>query len=335
MSSDHFPGHHGLDFTRKFIFFFSLALVSVLAGLATGSVTLGTDDLLAALRKDEGIAAEIVWQLRAPRVFAAFVTGALLAVAGCFLQTLLRNPLADPYVFGVSSGAAAGVLAAMLLGLGTDAGYVLGFAGAALVVVLVALLSYRVADWNPYRLLLTGVMVAAGLNALISLALVLAPSVAVKGMLFWLMGDLTHARPSPGPVVLLCVLIALSVALGTALNALSLGRLKAASLGVATRSLEYMLYLGAAAATAAAVLTAGTIGFVGLVVPHLVRLCGVHDHRLLVPFSALLGGSLVVVADTFARSAWAPVQLPVGILTALVGAPVLLLLLGRHTDAAR
>ncbi len=324
-----------MDLTRKFVFFVALALLSLLAGLATGSVTLGTDELLAALRNDEGIASEIVWQLRAPRVFAAFVTGALLSVAGCFLQTLLRNPLADPYIFGVSSGAAAGVLAAMLLGLGTDAGYALGFAGAALVVVLVALLSYRVADWNPYRLLLTGVMVAAGLNALISLALVLAPSVAVKGMLFWLMGDLTHARPSPGPVVLLCVLVALSVALGTALNALSLGRLKAASLGVATRSLEYTLYLGAAAATAAAVLTAGTIGFVGLVVPHLVRLSGVHDHRLLVPFSALLGGSLVVVADTVARSAWAPVQLPVGILTALVGAPVLLLLLGRQTDAAR
>ncbi len=324
-----------MEFTRKFVFFISLALVSLLAGLATGSVTLGTDELLAALRKEEGIASEIVWQLRAPRVLAAFVTGALLSVAGCFLQTLLRNPLADPYIFGVSSGAAAGVLAAMLLGLGTDAGYALGFAGAALVVVLVALLSYRVADWNPYRLLLTGVMVAAALNALISLALVLAPSIAVKGMLFWLMGDLTHARPSAGPAVVLCVLVALSVVLGTALNALSLGRLKAASLGVATRSLEYTLYLGAAAATAAAVLTAGTIGFVGLVVPHLVRLSGVHDHRLLVPFSALLGGSLVVVADTLARSAWAPVQLPVGILTALVGAPVLLLLLGRQTDAAR
>ncbi len=335
MPPDHFPGRHGLDFTRKLAFFVLLALLSLLAGLATGSVTFGIDEFLAALRAEEGVASEIVWQLRAPRVFAAFVTGALLSVAGCFLQTLLRNPLADPYVFGVSSGAAAGVLAAMLLGLGTDAGYALGFAGAALVVVLVALLSYRVADWNPYRLLLTGVMVAAGLNALISLALVLAPAVAVKGMLFWLMGDLTHARPSFGPVLLLCVLVALSIALGTALNALSLGRLKAASLGVATRSLEYTLYLGAAAATAAAVLTAGTIGFVGLVVPHLVRLSGVHDHRLLVPFSALLGGSLVVVADTFARSAWAPVQLPVGILTALVGAPVLLILLGRQTDAAR
>jgi iron complex transport system permease protein len=202
-------------------------------------------------------------------------------------------------------------------------------------VVLVALLSYRVADWNPYRLLLTGIMVAAGLNALISLALVLAPAVAVKGMLFWLMGDLTHATPSAGPVLLLGLLVALSVVLGSALNALSLGRLKAASLGVATRSLEYTLYLGAAAATAAAVLMAGTIGFVGLVVPHLVRLCGIHDHRVLVPVSALLGGSLVVVADTVARSAWAPLQLPVGILTALVGVPVLLLLLGRQNDAAR
>jgi len=324
-----------LDLTRKFVLFLLLALVSVLAGLATGSVALDTDELLAALRMRDGMASDIVWQLRAPRVFAAFVTGALLSVAGCFLQTLLRNPLADPYIFGVSSGAAAGVLAAMLLGLGSDAGYILGFAGAAGVVVLVALLSYRVADWNPYRLLLTGIMVAAGLNALISLALVLAPAVAVKGMLFWLMGDLTHATPSAGPVLLLGLLVALSVVLGSALNALSLGRLKAASLGVATRSLEYTLYLGAAAATAAAVLMAGTIGFVGLVVPHLVRLCGIHDHRVLVPVSALLGGSLVVVADTVARSAWAPLQLPVGILTALVGVPVLLLLLGRQNDAAR
>lgn len=282
----------------------------------------------------DGVASEIVWQLRAPRVFAAFVTGALLSVAGCFLQTLLRNPLADPYIFGVSSGAAAGMLAAMLLGLTTAAGYAFGLAGASAVVLLVALLSYRVADWNPYRLLLTGVMVAAGLNALISLVLVLAPSYAVKGMLFWLMGDLTYAEPPLGAALLLCLLVALSVVMGPALNALSLGRLKAASLGVATRRLEYTLYLGAAAATAAAVLTAGTIGFVGLIVPHLVRLCGVHDHRLLVPLSAISGGSLVIVADTIARSAWAPVQLPVGILTAIVGVPVLLVLLGRHADAA-
>lgn len=323
-----------MDSTRKFVLVLLLALVCALAGLVTGSVALGTDQLLSALLMRNGIASEIVWQLRAPRVFAAFVTGALLSVAGCFLQTLLRNPLADPYIFGVSSGAAAGMLAAMLLGLTVNEGYALGLAGAGAVVLLVALLSYRVADWNPYRLLLTGVMVAAGLNAVISLVLVLAPSYAMKGMLFWLMGDLTYAEPPFGAALLLCLLVALAIVLGPALNALSLGRLKAASLGVATRRLESVLYLGAAAATAAAVLTAGTIGFIGLIVPHLVRLFGVHDHRQLVPLSAVSGGSLVIVADTVARSAWAPVQLPVGILTALVGVPVLLVLLGRRADVA-
>ena len=335
MSAQSLRRHLELDTTRKFVLAFLLALAAVAAGLATGSVSLGADQLLSALLMREGVASDIVWQLRAPRVFAAFVTGALLSVAGCFLQTLLRNPLADPYIFGVSSGAAAGMLAAMLLGLTMDVGYLLGFAGAAAVALFVALLSYRVADWNPYRLLLTGVMVAAGLNAVISLVLVLAPAYAVKGMLFWLMGDLTYAEPPFGPGFLLCFLLVLAIAVGPALNALALGRLKAASLGVATRRLEYTLYLGAAAATAAAVITAGTIGFVGLVVPHLIRLCGVHDHRLLVPLAALIGGSLVIVADTVARSAWAPVQLPVGILTALVGVPVLLVLLARQVDAAR
>ncbi len=324
-----------METARKFVLVIVLTLAAVAAGLATGSVSLSADQLVSALLMREGVASDIVWQLRAPRVFAAFVTGALLSVAGCFLQALLRNPLADPYIFGVSSGAAAGVLAAMLLGLTMDFGYLLGFAGAAAVALLVALLSYRVADWNPYRLLLTGVMVAAGLNAVISLVLVLAPAHAARGMLFWLMGDLTYAEPPIGAAALLCILFVLSIVLGPALNALALGRLKAASLGVATQRLEYTLYLGAAAATAAAVITAGTIGFVGLVVPHLIRLCGVHDHRLLVPLSAFAGGSLVIVADTVARSAWAPVQLPVGILTAIVGVPMLLVLLGRQADAAR
>lgn len=320
---------------RTLSLFFAFAALSTLSGLLVGSVSLGYDQLVVALRERQGVSWDIIWHLRAPRVFAALVTGGLLSVAGCFLQTLLRNPLADPYIFGVSSGAAIGVLAAVLLGLPVQTGNMLGFAGAATVVLLVALLSYRVGDWNPYRLLLTGVMVAAGLNALISLALVLAPAVAVKGMLFWLMGDLSYAEPPFWSAALLGLLVLLAISSGSAMNTLSLGRLKAASLGVATMPLELMLYLGAAAATAAAVVTAGAIGFVGLVVPHLVRLCGIHDHRVLVPSSALLGGSLVVVADTVARSAWAPLQLPVGILTALLGVPILLVLLGRRSDVAR
>lgn len=335
MSAHYLYDRTELYTTRKFVLVSLLALFAAAAGLATGSVSLDAEQLLSALLLQDGVASDIVWQLRAPRVFAAFVTGALLSISGCFLQALLRNPLADPYIFGVSSGAAAGMLVAMLLGLAMDASYLLGFAGAAAVALLVALLSYRVADWNPYRLLLTGVMVAAGLNATISLVLVLAPAHATKGMLFWLMGDLSYAEPPFGAALLLCGLVVLAIAIGPSINALTLGRLKAASLGVATRRLEYTLYLGAAAATAAAVVAAGTIGFVGLIVPHLIRLFGIHDHRLLVPLAALAGGALVIVADTVARTAWAPVQLPVGILTAVVGVPVLLVLLARQVDAAR
>ena len=160
--------------------------------------------------------------------------------------------------------------------------------------------------------------------------MVLAPAVAVKGMLFWLMGDLTHADLSVGPVALLCLLIALSIALGPALNALSLGRMKAASLGVATGAIEFTLYLGAAAATAAAVLTAGTIGFVGLVVPHLVRMTMGSNHRIVIPAAALLGGLLLLVADSLSRIMLAPAELPVGILTALVGGPFFIYLILRE-----
>ena len=316
------------------LIFLAMAVLALLVGLAVGSTAFSLSDYALALRERGSIAGDIIWGMRAPRVYAGFCAGALLALAGTCLQALLRNPLADPYIFGVSSGAALGVLGAMLWGLGAAAGYALGLTGAATVALLVAALSYRVGDWNPYRLLLTGVVVAAGLNALISMILVLAPAAAVKGMLFWLMGDLAYAHlPWPAGLILLA-LIAAGIALGPAMNALSLGRLKAATLGVATRRLELLLYAGAAIAATTAVLIGGTIGFIGLVVPHLVRLVGIHDHRLLVPCSALAGGGLLVLADTLARSAWAPLQLPVGVLTALIGVPALLLLIARRPHAA-
>jgi iron complex transport system permease protein len=314
--------------------FLAIALLAIVAGLAVGSTVFSPGEYLAALTRRESVAADIIWGLRAPRVYAGFCAGALLAIAGAFLQALLRNPLADPYIFGVSSGAALGVLGAMLLGLGAAAGYAFGLAGAAGVALLVAVLSYRVGDWNPYRLLLTGVIVASGLNALIGMLLVLAPAAAVKGMLFWLMGDLSYSRASLPAAIVLLALVAGGIAAGPAMNALSLGRMKASTLGVATGRLELLLYVGAAVAATTAVLIGGTIGFIGLVVPHLVRLAGIHDHRWLVPCAALSGGSLLVLADTLARSAWAPLQLPVGVLTALIGVPVLLLLLSRRGDAA-
>jgi iron complex transport system permease protein len=312
------------------------AIAGLCAGIRFGSVSIGAGEVLDALAGySTGPVRDILLELRLPRVVAAFACGGLLALAGAMLQVLLRNPLADPYVFGVSGGAALGVLTAMLFGLGALIQTGLGFGGALAALLLVFALSFRSGDWNPYRLLLTGVVVAAGLGALLSLILVLAPQTGVKGMLFWLMGDLSHAsNPWPALAVLVLLLLA-SAPLAQAMNVLALGRDKAQSLGVAVTAVEITLYLLAAAATLTAVLIGGTIGFVGLIVPHLVRLLGLADHRWLLPAVVLAGGGLLVLADTAARSLWAPTQLPVGVLTALLGVPVLLLLLSGRSHVAR
>ncbi len=313
-----------------------IALVALAVGIGAGSVSVPFAKLLSALLQPGNDAvSDIVWKLRLPRVLAAFSCGGLLALAGALMQNLLRNPLADPYVFGISGGAALGVMFGMLIGVGTLAQTGLGLAGAVLASVMVFGLSLHAGNWNPYRLLLTGVVVAAGLNALLSLILVLAPQTAVKGMLYWLMGDLSYAG-NPLPALLVLVLLfAVVMPFAPAMNVLALGRVKARSLGVAVSGIEFVLFGAAAVAAVTAVLVGGTVGFVGLVVPHLVRLLGLADHRSLLPGAVLAGGGFLTLADTIARSAWAPLQFPVGVLTALLGVPILLLLLaGKNKDAA-
>ena len=313
-----------------------IAAAGIVIGFAAGSVSIPFPELVSALLQPGSDAiSDIVWKLRLPRVLAAFSCGALLALAGTLMQVLLRNPLADPYVFGISGGAALGVMFGMLIGAGTLMQSGLGLGGAVLASALVFGLSLRAGNWNPYRLLLTGVVVAAGLNALLSLILVLAPQTAVKGMLYWLMGDLGYAG-NPLPALLVLVLLfVVAMPFAPAMNVLALGRMKAQSLGVAVSGIEVVLFGVAAVAAVTAVLVGGTVGFVGLIVPHLVRLAGFADHRWLLPGSILVGGGFLVLADTVARSAWAPLQFPVGVLTALLGVPILLLLLaGKNKDAA-
>src|SRR5258706_7680908 len=229
-----------------------IAAISVVTGLACGSVHIPLAKLFSALVQPGGDAISgIVWKLRLPRVLAAFSCGALLALAGTLMQVLLRNPLADPYVFGISGGAALGVMFGMLLGVGMFVQTGLGLVGAVLASALVFGLSLRAGNWNPYRLLLTGVVVAAGLNALLSLILVLAPQTAVKGMLYWLMGDLGYAgNPLPALFVLV-LLLAVAMPFAPAMNVLALGRMKAQSLGVAVSGIEIVLF-GVAAAAAGA-----------------------------------------------------------------------------------
>nr|WP_211163252.1 iron ABC transporter permease [Aromatoleum diolicum] len=299
--------------------------------LSAGDLPIGFGEVLGALlRGDEGMAADVVRELRLPRAVAVFVCGGLLALAGALMQVLLRNPLADPYVLGVSGGAAVGALAAMLFGLSPWFVDAAAFGGALLATLLVFGLAHGDGSWTQTRLLLTGVIVAAGCGAAVTLMLSLATDTRLKSMLFWLMGDASGAsRPWPALAVLVAGLV-MVLPFARDLNVLARGELSALALGVRVQRLRYLLYVLASLLTAAAVTLVGSVGFVGLIVPHLVRFVIGNDQRLLLPTATLAGGTLLTLADTAARTVMAPVQLPVGVLTALIGVPVFLFLLSRH-----
>ena len=307
------------------------AAVAVLLSLRVGELQVGFADVLAALfRPGEGQASTIIRELRLPRALAAFACGGLLATAGALMQVLLRNPLADPYILGISGGAAVGALGAMVLGAAVFWVDVSAFAGALAAMLLVFGLAHGDGSWTQTRLLLTGVIVAAGCGAAVSLMLALAPDTRVMSMLFWMMGDASAAsRPWPALAVLALALVAV-MPFARDLNVLARGELVARALGVRVGHLRIALYVLASLLTATAVTLVGSVGFVGLVVPHLVRLALGNDQRVLIPAAALAGGTLLTLADTAARTVMAPQQLPVGVLTALIGVPVFLFLLSRN-----
>ncbi len=280
-----------------------IALVAAVLALAIGSVTISPAELWAVIQGEGSMLhSTLVWELRLPRALAAFATGGLLAVAGALMQVLLRNPLADPYVLGLSGGAAVGALLAMLSGMGALLISGSAFAGAMLATVLVFGLAHGTGSWTASRLLLTGVVVAAGWGAVITLILALTPSYKLPGMLYWLMGDVSYAR-TPWPALLVLALaIAVIMPLARNLNVLARGSMQAAALGVSVRPLEWTIYLLASLLTATAVTTAGSIGFVGLIVPHMLRLVLGNDQRIIFPASAFAGGILLVLADTLARA---------------------------------
>lgn len=306
------------------------SLAAMMLSVGVGSVSVAPGDVVAViLGEGSNLQQTLVLELRLPRTLSAFATGGLLAVAGALMQVLLRNPLADPYVLGLSGGAAVGALFAMLAGLGGLMISGSAFAGALLATLMVFGLAHGTGSWTPSRLLLTGVVVAAGWGAVITLMLAISPAQRLPGMLYWLMGDVSYARtpwPALAFLVLMCLLV---VPLGRSLNVLARGPMQAAALGVAVRPLEWTIYILASLLTATAVTMAGSIGFVGLVVPHMLRLVLGNDQRLILPACALAGGTLLVLADTLARVVIAPEQLPVGVITALLGVPTFLYLLYR------
>jgi len=308
----------------------ALSLLSLLIAIRVGSVDIALGELWQVLTGGGSpLHQTLILELRVPRALAAFATGGLLAVAGALMQVLLRNPLADPYVLGLSSGSSVGALLAMLLGLGGLVVSGAAFVGALISATLVFTLANGGGSWTPTRLLLTGVIISAGWTALVTFMLAVSPSDKLPGMLYWLMGDLAYARsPWPALLVLLSICLLL-LPLGRSLNVLARGPMQAAALGIAVKRMEWSIYILSSLLTAFAVTTAGAIGFVGLIVPHMLRLIVGNDQRLILPASALAGGSLLTLADTLARSIIAPQQLPAGVITAMLGVPTFLYLLHR------
>lgn len=311
-----------------------LSGLSLLSAVMVGSLAVAPGEAVAALfGQGDGMHTEVVRGLRLPRALTGFACGGLLALAGALLQVLLRNPLADPYVLGISGGASVGALLAILLGLGAAGTNSFAFSGALAAMFVVFSLARGDGSWTQTRLLLTGVIVAAGCGAAVAMILSLAPEHKLRGMLFWLMGDLSQSGDARLALSALAAMLLLSLPFARELNLLARGADAAQMLGVAVGRLRLGVYVVASITTAVAVTHAGSVGFIGLIVPHLVRLASGNDQRLLLPASVLAGGSLLVIADTLARSVVAPQQLPVGVLTALIGVPVFLFLLAR--DARR
>ena len=311
---------------RGFAVLLLLAVAVFLAALLIGSSGISVPRALAALAGggDEATRTVLIG-VRLPRVVAGFGVGSLLALSGVLLQALFRNPLADPYVLGVSGGAAVGALLAMIAGTAVVVVQSAAVGGALAAVGLVYLLAR---GGGTPRLLLTGVVLASACGALVSVLLALADTSRVRGMVFWLAGDLEWAvNPwlSAGAALLA---VAVAIVVARPLNVLAAGELRARTVGVAVEAWRTALFVACASLTALAVVSAGTVGFVGLITPHAVRLSfGSSDHRIVAPAAALAGGMLLVGADLVARTVASPRQLPVGAVMALVGAPLFVALL--------
>ena len=328
-----------LAVTRRNVVTLTLALVAGLlvvglGALALGGVHLSLGEVWAGLR---GTAAQpeastIVREIRLPRILLAMLVGAALAVSGTALQALLRNPLADPYVLGISSGAALGAIIALYVGGRVAAASPLvAFAGALLTTAWVYLLGRRAGRLASYTLVLAGVITASFLSAVILFVLTLLSTRDVRGIAFWLMGDLSVVTDMQLRILLPVVALGILAlyAFAKDLNVLLLGEEEAAHLGVNVARVQTAVFLLASLLTGVAVSVSGAIGYLGLLVPHLGRMVVGNDHRTLLPTAALGGAIVLTLSDTLARTVVAPAELPVGAVTAVAGAPVFIYLLRR------
>ena len=320
-----------------------LLVVAMTLGVAIGSVPLSPvavwrviiDHILGHPQADT-VADEIVWLIRLPRVLLAAVVGAALTTAGTVVQALVRNSLADPFLLGVSSGASVGATAVLLFGafasLGVwslSAGSVLGALAAMAAVFLVSRTGRQL---GPTQLILCGVVLSALFESVTSFLIFRGNPQATQSILFWLLGSFGNANWTQLPIPAACLVVAMGYLLAQArsLNALAMGSEPAASLGVDVARLRRNLFIVTSLMVGVAVAVSGVIGFVGLVVPHIVRLMVGSEHRRVLPVGALFGASFMVVGDLLARTIVSPQEMPIGVITSFIGAPTLIVLIRRR-----
>ena len=307
-----------------------IVLVASLVAALTLAVAIGSERLSFLELSDTQRA--IFFDIRLPRVLLAACVGASLAVAGASLQALLRNPLAEPYLLGVSNGAALGTMVAFVFFESfVFARPLMAFAGAALATFVVYQMARSRAGMNVERLVLSGVIVTTFLSSIIVLLTSLLDAARLRGFTFWLLGDLSQATMNGFYLTLASVVIGTLILTSQArpLNLMMIGERDALDFGVEVGRVRMIVFGMASLLVGTAVAASGSVGYVGLIGPHLVRLAIGSDNRLVVPMSAIAGAIFVVLADTVARVAIAPRELPVGAVTALIGAPVFIYLMNR------
>jgi len=322
-----------------------MLLISVVVSASVGSVSISIlttfkiilHKIFGLFEKDWSTSDEfIIIGIRAPRILLALIVGAALSCAGAVFQALLKNPLADPYVLGVSSGSAVGACIAIMLGAsatfyGAFAIPLFAFLGALLTVAIVYIIAMDNMRINVYTLLLAGVICGTFFSAVIMFFISISASPQLRGIMFWLMGDLSRAEPvalTIAYVIITIVCVAIYL-FSSELNLMTFGDESAMSMGVNVERVKATLFVMASLITATAVSISGLIGFIGLIIPHIARMLYGSDHKSLLPASVILGSIFLIIADTLARTVIAPYELPVGVVTAFCGAPFFVYLLKK------
>ncbi len=311
---------------------FLITIIVALFGVSVGSVHISFFKIIGILfgEAKDPVLQKIIWEIRLPRILMAIAVGGGLSVAGAVFQAILQNPLAEPYILGISSGGSFGAVLSFVLGLSFFGTQILAFAGALIVVLIVFLLGRRFGEIEPGVLLLSGVMVGAffGSGILIMTSML---DTSLRTAIFWLIGSLSFAETKNLYFVLPVTIFATVILIFNSYkyNVLAIGSEGAKQLGINTNRVKNIAYIVSSLLVGSVVSISGIIGFVGLIVPHVSRMLFGQDYRIIIPSSFFLGASFLILADTLARSVIAPAELPVGAVTAIIGAPVFIYLLKK------